>query len=259
MELAPRAAAAGVGLTVCDAVESTNAEGLALARGGEVGPRWITARAQTAGRGRRGRPWVSTPGNLYASLLVTDPAPRDQAAQVSFVAALAVHDALAQVASALRSRLTLKWPNDVLGDGAKLAGILIESEGGARFSVVVGIGVNLRHHPAATEFPATDVAAMGGEANAEQLFAALSASMLDRLIQWDKGAGFAATRADWLARAAGRGGDIRVRLAGKELTGRFTDLDESGRLLLTTADGTITTVAAGDVFPVGPVPAVGNR
>ena len=259
MELAPRAVAAGVGLTVCEAVGSTNAEALARSRGGEAGPRWITARVQTAGRGRRGRDWVSTPGNLHASLLLTDPAPIERAAQVSFVAALAVHDALARVAPALRARLALKWPNDVLCDAAKCAGILIESEGCSRLSLVIGIGVNIRHHPAYTEYPATDIAASGTDVTAEVVFAALSETMLDRLIQWDHGNGFAAIRADWLARAAGRGGNIRVRLADAELTGRFTDLDECGRLLLTGADGSITTVAAGDVFPIAPAPPADNR
>src|SRR5215813_8400103 len=134
MELAPAAAAAGVGLIACDMIASTNSEALAYARAGERGPLWVTARAQTAGRGRRGRTWVSEPGNLFATLLLTDPAPPDRAAQLSFVAALA-------------SRLALKWPNDVLCDGAKLAGILIEAEGTRPLVVAVGIGINCRHHP----------------------------------------------------------------------------------------------------------------
>src|SRR5262249_16691285 len=127
MELAPGAAAAGVGLIACETVGSTNSEALAYARAGERGPLWITARAQTAGRGRRGRSWVSEPGTLFATLLLTDPAQPERAAQLSFVAALALHDAITTVAPTLAPRLALKWPNDVLCDGAKLAGILIEA------------------------------------------------------------------------------------------------------------------------------------
>lgn len=250
MELAARALAVGVGLTAYGAVASTNAEALAYARRGERGPLWITALSQTAGRGRRGRNWVSQPGNLYASLLLTDPAPADRAAQLSFVASLAVHDALARTAPGLAPRLALKWPNDVLCEGAKLAGILIEGEGAKPLSVVIGIGVNVRHHPAETEFPATDASARGADVTAEQVFAELSASMLDRLAQWDRGEGFAATRRDWLARAAGLAQAVRVCLPNAELIGRFCDLDSFGRLVLEQADGSLTTVAAGDVFPL---------
>src|SRR5262245_55739124 len=184
MELAPGAAAAGVGLIACETVGSTNCEALAHARAGEKGPLWITAQAQTAGRGRRGRTWVSEPGNLYATLLLTDPAPPERAAQLSFVAALATHDAIAACAGALVPRLALKWPNDVLLDGAKLAGILIEAEGTRPLVVAVGVGVNCRHHPDATEFPATDLAAAGAAVTVEELFKALSIAMVHRLREW---------------------------------------------------------------------------
>src|SRR4029077_5586580 len=137
------------GLIACQTLGSTNAEALARARAGAGGPLWITARTQTAGRGRRGRTGVSDPGNLYATLLLTDPAPPERAAQLSFVAALATHDAIAACAPALIRRLALKWPNDILLDGAKVAGILIEAEGARPLLVAVGIGINCRHHPAA--------------------------------------------------------------------------------------------------------------
>src|SRR5579871_3882892 len=161
MELAPGAVAAGVGLIACETVGSTNSEALSRARAGVRGPLWITARAQTAGRGRRGRTWVSEPGNLYATLLLIDPAPPERAAQLSFVAALAVHDAITACARTLAPQLAFKWPNDVLLASAKTAGILIEAEGTRPLTVAVGVGVNCRHHPAATEFPATDLAAAG--------------------------------------------------------------------------------------------------
>jgi BirA family transcriptional regulator, biotin operon repressor / biotin---[acetyl-CoA-carboxylase] ligase len=250
MTLAPEAAAAGVGLIVRDTVGSTNSEALALARAGERGPLWVTARAQSAGRGRRGRTWVSEPGNLYATLLLTDPAPPERAAQLSFVAALAVHDAIAACAPTAATRLGFKWPNDVLLGGAKLAGILIEAEGTRPLLVAVGIGVNCRHHPAETDYPATDLAAAGAAVTAEDLFQALSVAMLHRLREWD--AGFAPTRAAWLARAGGVGGELTARLGARNLTGRFETLDEAGRLVLRLPDGAVETIAAGEVFPVAP-------
>jgi BirA family biotin operon repressor/biotin-[acetyl-CoA-carboxylase] ligase len=250
MRIAPTAAAAGARLVTHDAVDSTNAEALRLARAGESGPLWITARSQSAGRGRRGRTWISEPGNLYASLLLTDPSPPDRAAELSFVAGLALHDAITGRIPGLAARLVLKWPNDLLIDRNKFAGILIEGEGvgeGGTMSVVIGIGVNCVHHPAGTDFPATDLAAAGVRATPESLLAPLSAAMLGRLAQWNRGAGFAAIRSDWLARAAGLGRPIRVAFADHDLAGQFETIDERGRLVLRLADGTMQTVAAGDV------------
>jgi BirA family biotin operon repressor/biotin-[acetyl-CoA-carboxylase] ligase len=250
MELAPEAAAAGVRLIACDSLASTNAEALARGRAGEHGPLWITAGMQTAGRGRRGRAWVSEPGNLYASLLLTDPAPPERAAQLSFVAALATHDAITACAPALAPRLALKWPNDLLVDRAKAAGILIEAEGARPLAVTIGVGVNCRHHPAATEFPATDLAAAGAGVAVEALFAALSGAMVERLRQWEKG--FAGIRAAWLARAGGLGDELTARLGAREITGRFEALDAAGRLMLRLPDGSLEAIAAGEVFPVAP-------
>ena len=126
-----------------DVVGSTNAEALVRARAGDLGPLWITARVQTAGRGRRGRTWTSPSGNLYATLLLGDPGPAAVAPQLSFVAALAVHDAIVAAAGQHALSLMLKWPNDVLCNDAKLAGILIEGEG-RPLAVAIGIGVNCR-------------------------------------------------------------------------------------------------------------------
>lgn len=250
MQLAPGAAAAGVGLTARDTVGSTNAEALALARAGERGPLWVTARAQSAGRGRRGRAWVSEPGNLYASLLLTDPAPPERAAQLAFVAALAVHDAIAATAPTLAPELAFKWPNDVLLGGAKVAGILIEAEG-TPLVAAIGIGINAAHHPTDAERTATDLAAAGALVTVEALFAALSLAMVERLREWQ--AGFGSIRTAWLARAAGRGGDLRARLGTRELTGRFETIDDEGRLQLRLPDGRIETIASGEVFPIAPV------
>jgi BirA family transcriptional regulator, biotin operon repressor / biotin---[acetyl-CoA-carboxylase] ligase len=255
MQLHSAATAAGYRLLAHEVLGSTNPEALALARRGERGPFWVTALRQTAGRGRRGSHWSSPPGNLYATLLLDDPGPAEHAPELSFVAALAVHDAIIDCAPAVRERLTLKWPNDLLCDGAKLAGILIESESvTGRLAVAIGVGVNCLHHPAQTPYPTTDLHAGGAEVSAEILFVALSGTMPRRLIQWNRGAGFDAIRDEWIARAAGIGNDMRVRLPDRELFGRFEALDERGRLLLRLADGTLQTITAGDVFPVASAP-----
>jgi len=250
MRLEPEAA--GFRLLVHDTLPSTNTEALALARRGENGPLWVTARQQTAGRGRRGNAWISTPGDLHATLLLCDPAAPENVPQLSFVAALAVHDAIVDRATALRKRLALKWPNDILCGSAKLAGILIESETIAtRLAVAVGIGVNCMHHPVETAYPATDLAAAGVAVSAEDLFFALSGATARRLAQWRRGAAFQSILTDWLDRASGIGGEMRVRLPeNREFVGRAEALDERGRLLLRLADGTLQTITAGDVFPV---------
>jgi BirA family biotin operon repressor/biotin-[acetyl-CoA-carboxylase] ligase len=252
IELDPRASAAGVRLLAHDEIDSTNAAALRLMRQGERGPLWITAERQSAGRGRRGRRWISVPGNLHASLLLTDPGPAEHWPQLSFVAALAVHDAVVEVAAEIRPLLELKWPNDLLLSGAKFAGILIEGEGAEEGgTVAIGIGVNCTAHPAEVAFPATDLAAGGASVSAAALFAALSIKMPGRLAQWNSGNGFATIRADWLARAAGLGEDIRVGLADRELAGRFEGLDDAGGLVLIAPEGGKTIVTAGDIISFG--------
>jgi BirA family biotin operon repressor/biotin-[acetyl-CoA-carboxylase] ligase len=259
MKLDPRAIAAGVRLVAYDVLGSTNAEALQLAQRGERGSLWVVAGRQTAGRGRRGRAWISEPGNLYASLLLTAAAPAEHWPQLSFVAALAVHDGIVEVAAPLKPRLAIKWPNDVLLDDAKLAGILIEgADAGEEGAVAIGIGVNCASHPDGTDYPATDLATAGVPVAAEALLGALSAKMLGRLAQWNRGEGFSTIRADWLARAVGVGADVRVRLADKELTGRFEALDDAGSLVLRLTGGEVTTIAAGDVFLL-PTPPRGER
>ena len=234
-----------------DTLGSTNEEALARARKGERGPLWITARRQTAGRGRRARPWVSEAGNLSASLLLSDPCPPERAAELSFVAALALHDTIVEMAPALGPRATLKWPNDVLIDNAKVAGILVEGESaGATLAAVIGIGVNCASHPDDTPYPATNLAAAGAMLSPDTLMQALARTMASRLAQWDRGGGFASVRADWLKRAGGIGRDLRVAVGRRDIVGRFETLDEAGRLVLRLPTGAAEIVAAGDVFPV---------
>jgi BirA family biotin operon repressor/biotin-[acetyl-CoA-carboxylase] ligase len=241
---------AGVRHISFETLGSTNAEALAHARAGERGPLWIAAGSQSAGRGRRGNTWVSPPGNLYATLLLSEPSPPEAAPQLSFVTALALHDAIAECAPQLGPLLKVKWPNDLLLGGKKLAGILIEGESDPAFAVAVGLGVNCVGHPDDTAYPATDLATGGALVTPPQLLAVLSAAMTRRIGQWQRGQGFAGIRADWLERAAGLGQDIRVRLPEREIAGRFEGLDDAGRLMLAGADG-VTTVTAGEVFQLG--------
>ena len=231
------------------AVGSTNAEALSAARAGEHEPLWVSAERQTAGRGRRGKSWASPPGNLYASLLLVEPCAPLLAPQLSFVAGLAAHDAVADCAPDLASALRLKWPNDVLLNGKKLAGLLIESES-RPFAVAIGIGVNCISHPDDTAYPATDLKSEGVAVAWDDLMSALAAAMNRRVEQWCAGAGFATIRADWLTRAAGLGAPIKVRLPERQLDGIFEGIDERGQLLLATGTST-QIIAAGEVFALG--------
>ncbi|MEJ0076677.1 MAG: biotin--[acetyl-CoA-carboxylase] ligase [Alphaproteobacteria bacterium] len=248
MQLHPDAERSGVRLIAYDTLGSTNAEALSRGRAGEHGPLWVTAARQTAGRGRRGNAWVSEPGNLYASLLLTDAAPAAHLPELCFVVALAVRDAVSAVAPPLGS-LKLKWPNDLLLDGAKLAGILIEAESvGGRTITAAGIGVNCAHHPDISAYPATNLAIQGQVVAPDTLLAELSRKTVARLVQWNRGAGFAAIRGEWLSQAAGIGGDIHVRLSDRELTGTFETLDPAGRLMLRLPGGALEAITAGEVF-----------
>lgn len=221
-------------------VDSTNEEARHLADAGETGPIWIIAHEQTGGRGRRGRPWVSPPGNLFATLLLAPSGPLERRAQLSFVAALAVADTVAAYAGPV----TLKWPNDVLLEARKVAGILLESFGAA---LAVGLGINLAHFPPDAETPATSVAYVVGQTPApDDAFHRLAGHWGAWYDAWAS-KGFAPVREAWLARAAGLGEPIRVRLMDREMNGVFEDLDEDGALLLRQPDG-LARVTAGDVF-----------
>ena len=253
MKLHDIAAAAGVRLAAYSVLHSTNAQALSLARGGERGPLWVTAERQTQGRGRAGRSWVSEAGNLHASLLLTAPASAERWPQLSFVAALAAHDAISETAPEAASKLAIKWPNDLMLDKAKLGGILIEGESGMRASVAIGIGVNCVSHPAIPDYTATDLIAAGMNVSAPALFAELSKSMVERLVQWNRGEGFSSVRSDWLGRAMGIGEPISVRIAGARFSGHFEGLDDQGRLLLRLPNDRISIISTGDVI-VAPAP-----
>jgi BirA family transcriptional regulator, biotin operon repressor / biotin---[acetyl-CoA-carboxylase] ligase len=251
MQLDPIALEAGVRLEALGTVGSTNKEARIRARQGERGPLWITAVAQTEGRGRMDRTWASPQGNLYASLLLCDASPVERAPELAFVAALALRDAIVAEAPALAGELGFKWPNDLLLAGEKCAGILIEGDVDTDKSVsaVIGIGANCTTHPPAATYPATDLRAHGAQIAPAQLLRKLSATMCRRLAQWDRGQNFPAMLADWLIAARGIGDEVTVRNGGGERHGRFVGVDQSGRLVLELAGGGVEKISAGDVFP----------
>ncbi len=230
-------------------IDSTNAEARRRAEAGQGGPVWITARRQTAGRGRRGRLWETGSGNLAATLLCLTDKPAGEAAQVSFVAALAVADLLSDYAPP--NLVSLKWPNDPLIAGKKACGILIESgpfERGGLW-LAVGIGVNLATPPAQSERPATALAdhmrapppspleALNGLAEAFERWRTL----------WQS-AGFPAIASAWTARAHGIGAPCTARLANETIEGIAEGLDADGALRLRTPSGQVRRITAGDVF-----------
>lgn len=238
-------------LTRYETIGSTNDEAKRLALAGAPQGTLVWALAQSAGRGRRGRPWQSPPGNLYASLLLRPLGLAAQAAQLGFVAALGLGDALEPLLPRGHD-LRFKWPNDVLLDGGKLAGILLESEtaAGDRVAfVVIGVGVNLVTSPADAEFPAMSLAAAGVPNVTPGLLLEAFAPHFESWHRRWLAEGFAPVRGAWLARASGLGEAVRVRLERATLLGRFLDLDEEGALLLEGEDGR-RRIAAGEVFPV---------
>src|SRR6266478_4568008 len=244
--LGPRASLAGYRLAAFDRIGSTNAEAMARARDGERGPLWFVTSEQTAGRGRRHRPWIAPRGNLASSILeAIDVSPAVAAAlgKVSIEASL-------RSAGSDHMKFSLKWPNDVLAGRQKLAGILLEAEAvaGDRLAVVVGIGTNVVAAPEGTPTPATSLAALGVHIGAEELFATLSDAWAEFRGIWDNGRGFDEIRRLWLARAAGLGEPVAIQAGGSTVEGTFDTIDDSGCLIVRTLDGKRVPISAGDVY-----------
>jgi BirA family biotin operon repressor/biotin-[acetyl-CoA-carboxylase] ligase len=225
-----------------DTLSSTNDEARRLAEGGAEHGLVVTARSQTAGRGRRGRRWESPPGNLHCSLLLRPAKPLGEAAQLSFVAGVALCDALRGLASNLD--IACKWPNDVLCQGRKVAGMLLEGADGA---VILGLGVDVVEAHAETLHPAVSLRQAGVATTAEAVLARFVTTFSPWYDRWME-AGMAAIGPAWLERARGVGGEILVRLDGETLTGIFTGLDGQGALLLALPGGGTRRILAGDVF-----------
>ncbi len=234
-----------------ESIDSTNEEALRRLAAGERPPFWVVADEQTRGRGRSGRRWQSAAGNLYCTLVIETCVSAAVATQLSFVAALAVHNAIAGHLPADRlPRLRLKWPNDVMLGPAKLAGILLESltpPKGNKLAVILGIGINVTHAPSDIERAATN---LGLEPSAvAEVFASLAAAFDVWLARWDGGRGFPAIREAWLARALALNEPISVNLNGSAIRGRFRGVDAAGALQLETEPGVVITVTAGDIYP----------
>ena len=230
-------------------LDSTNAEARRRAEAGEGGPVWITALRQTAGRGRRGRAWATVTGNLAATLLVTSDKPPAEAAQVSFIAALAAADLAETCLGSGAARL--KWPNDLLIHGRKAVGILVES--GSRSDgglwLAVGIGVNLAHAPTDVERPATSFAEfMGGPPPAPRAALDILVARFDHWLKLWTAEGFAPIARSWTERAHGLGAACEARLPNQTLRGIAEGLDPDGALRLRLDDGAILRITAGDVF-----------
>lgn len=261
--LGQKARDAGYRLAGFDSIGSTNSEALAAATAGDPGGIWFAALQQTAGRGRRGREWHSPSGNLAASLLVVPDAPADVIATLGFVAGVALNTGLSAIlpggmvrvgidgADDLegRSRIALKWPNDVLADGAKLAGILLESSKtpDGRTAIIIGIGVNIVSAPEGVPYPATSLRALGIERTAEDVFEALSDAWVEAFGLWNDGHGVAAVLKRWRSSAAGIGAPVAISQDGVVRRGIFETIDSSGRLIIRDDDGARHPITAGDV------------
>lgn len=236
-------------IEVYDELESTNAEARRRAEAGEAGPVWLVGLRQTAGRGRRGRAWETGEGNLAATFLFRTDKPPGEAAQVSFVAALAVADMLAEYVPA--SLVSLKWPNDPLLGGLKVSGILVESGASplGGLWIAVGIGVNLKRKPIDAERPATSIATYR-ESPPPHPTEAIEA-LVGAFERWSRvwtSLGFPAVADAWTARAHGLGEPCVARLGTETVEGVAEGLDGDGALRLRLEDGQVRRITAGDVF-----------
>lgn len=238
-------------LVALDRVSSSNDEAKRRAEEGAEDGTLVWAREQLEGRGRQGRTWSSPPGNLYLSMVLRPDCSPAEAAQLGFVAALGLGGGVGSVAPPM-VEVRYKWPNDVLFNRRKGAGILLESRMDASGGVdwlVLGLGVNVTSFPEDAAFPATSLEFEGAppEVDAVSLLEAFARHFLTWSNRWLED-GFAPIREAWLNHAYGLGEILQARLPGETLSGRFRDLDDSGALQLELADGAVRSIAAGDIY-----------
>ena len=229
------------------AIDSTNEEARRRALAGGAGRLWIVADEQTAGRGRRGRAWISPKGNLHASALMIDPCRLAVAAQIGFVAGVALARAARDVGA---TEVGLKWPNDLMSCGAKCAGILVEGVGlgSGRAACVVGIGVNCAHTPKGLGYATSCLTRVGGQAvSPGELFESLVQRFDEALDAWRAGEAFDRIRAAWLDCAVGLGERIAIQNGAGQREGVFDGIDGAGRLLMRTEYG-LDTIEAADLW-----------
>lgn len=236
-----------------ETVGSTNAIALERAATGDPGKLWLVSKRQESGRGRRGRAWSTQHGNLASTLLLVENFELKTAATLGFVAGLALADALDAVFAATGPgnlpNVTLKWPNDVLVNGAKLSGILLETTILARdrFGLAIGIGTNIVAFPQDLPYAATSLNALGSAGDAETLFLALSDAWTVNYRIWNEGRGLGEIRRRWLKRAHGIGRPVTMTIEGRVVEGVFETIDEACRFVIRDDEGHRTTVTAGDV------------
>jgi len=244
----------GCKLLDLDEIDGTNAEAMRRVLAGERGPLWIVADKQSSGRGRSGRAWASTPGNLFASFVTTLDCPPASAGQLSLVAGIATIEAIRRAGGV--PGLRLKWPNDILVGTAKTGGILVESTSRPPqpgIVAVIGVGLNLVSAPDDLGRAATFLARHGLSLSPREALCFLAHTMNDWIRIWESGDGFAQVRAAWLARAGAIGEALTVNTTGGRVSGTFAGLDDTGALLLDDADGRQLSFSFGDVtFPAAP-------
>ncbi len=241
----------GYRLVQLDTVDSTNDEAKRRADLGEPGPLWIWSARQSKGRGRAGRQWTSQVGNLFASILLRPNCTLQTASQLALVAGIIAYDTISKlIAYEGRSRLFLKWPNDVLLADEKIAGMLLENLGMAgdtRSAVVIGTGINLANYPEDLPQPAICLEAYGLTITPAQALEVLAVTTDEWLKRWNEGASFPSIRRAWLDRAGPVGRKLVVQLGNEKIEGTYAGLDLEGALQLKTEYDT-RTVTAGDVF-----------
>lgn len=244
--LGPQARSAGYAVVSLETAGSTNVEAMAHLKAGGDGPVWFVTDHQVSGRGRRNRAWVSTKGNLAATVgEVLDVVPA-QAATLGFAAGAALASALQKFSVPAK----LKWPNDALLGGAKLSGMLLEAEAmpDGRLAVVVGIGVNVVAAPQGLPYAAASLHDAGYAVSAEEVFEALAEYWSEMRMLWDNGRGMPVLRQRWLAHAAGVGSHVTIQAGTRTVSGIFETIDETGHMIVVADDGRRVPIASGEVF-----------
>ncbi len=239
--------ASGAAIEIFATLDSTSLEARRRAEAGEAGPLWILALRQTAGYGRRGAAWVQQEGDVAATFLFRPAGGTERLPQLSFVAALAVSDAVRRHAPG--AALSLKWPNDVLASGKKIAGLLLELIASPEPVVSLGVGVNVVSAPSGLDYPTARLIDLMRSAppDPRAFIETLDETFNAWRRRWSE-EGFAVIRGEWLARADGLCRPIRVRLPGETIQGVFKDLDLTGALILD-CGGEQRMIAAGAVMP----------
>ena len=232
-------------------IDSTNTEAMRQAAAGAEGPLWVTADRQLKGKGRGGRSWASDTGNLYASYLTSVQTATRNLVQLPLVAGVAVYDAITKSVGSNVKYLAIKWPNDLLVGEEKIAGILVESiagdPAGDRFTIIIGIGINLTTHPLDRSRTATDLAAQGYRIPRTAILETLAPALAYWLDIWQTEGGFAEVRQAWLDRSIDAGQLITVHGPDGSCSGTFQGIDEHGALQLLGDAGVIELIHFGDV------------